>query len=73
MRFYDCPLFPIPTSLLSYEQSPPSLFLGGEALPEEFAMNVLYSLAVTIYPSKPSYGIINKCLVSVGFDEDDEG
>lgn len=65
VRFYDCPLFPIPNTLLSYDLSPPSLFLGGESLPEEFAMNILYSLAVAIYPSRPNYGIVNKCLVSV--------
>lgn len=67
VRFYDCPLFPVPTSLLSYERSPPFAFLGGDVLPEEFAMNVLYSLAVTIYPNKPNYGIISKCLVMVRF------
>lgn len=58
-------MFPVPNTLLSYDLSPPSLFLGGESLPEEFAMNILYSLAVAIYPSRPNYGIINKNLVSV--------
>ena len=34
-------------------------------LPENYAFNVLYSLGITIYPSRPNYGIINRALVSV--------
>ena len=59
-------MFPEPTCLLSYETSPPSLFLGGNDLPESYAFNVLYSLGITIYPSGPNYGIIHRALVAVG-------
>ena len=66
LHFFDCPMFPEPTCLLSYETSPPSLFLGGKDLPESYAFNVLYSLGITIYPSGPNYGIIHRALVAVG-------
>lgn len=59
-------MFPVPNSTLSYDLAPPSLFLGGKVLPEDFSMNVLYSLGAAIYPCRPNYGIVYKRLVSVG-------
>ena len=38
----------------------------GKVLPEDFSMNVLYSLGAAIYPCRPNYGIVYKRLVSVG-------
>ena len=61
-------MFPVPNSLLSYDLAPPSLFLGGKVLPEDFSMNVLYSLGAAIYPCRPNYGIVYKRLVSVDVD-----
>ena len=65
IHFFDCPMFPEPSSLLSYETSPPSFFLGGKGLPESYAFNVLCSLGLTIYHSGPNYGIIHRALVAV--------
>lgn len=47
-------MFPVPNSTLSYDLAPPSLFLGGKVLPEDFSMNVLYSLGAAIYPAGPT-------------------
>ena len=45
--------------------NPPTIFLGGERMPDENLLNLMFSLGKTIYPSFPTHGIINKMLVMV--------
>ena len=65
IRYYDCPLFPIPTSIESYSVNSPSLFLGGEQAPDEQLLSLLFSLGKAIFPANPTQGIVNKFLVTV--------
>lgn len=65
VRYFDAPVFPVPSSVLSYSINPPTIFMGGERIPDDYVMNVMFSLGKSIYPSLPTHGIINKMLVTV--------
>ena len=67
VRYFDAPLFPVPSSVLSYAINPPTIFMGGERIPDDYVMNVMFSLGKSIYPSLPTHGIINKMLVTVRY------
>ena len=72
VRYFDAPLVPVPTSLQSYVVNPPTIFLGGERMPDENLLNLMFSLGKTIYPSFPTHGIINKMLVMVAMGTRDD-
>jgi 3-hydroxyisobutyrate dehydrogenase-like beta-hydroxyacid dehydrogenase len=67
IRYYDCQIFPVPTTLISFERNQPSAFLGGNYGPSEFVYHILYSLARSVFNGKSNQGIIYKMVVSVFF------
>ena len=65
LRFYDCLVFPQPSTLASFEKNQPSVFSGGEFNPSDFVCNVLYALGKTLFSGQKNQGIIYKMIVSV--------
>lgn len=65
LRYYDCQIFPTPSTLSSFERNQPSVFLGGEYTPCEYVYTVLYSLGKILFSGRMNQGIIYKMIVSV--------
>lgn len=64
--FYDCAIFPAPTTLQSFERNQTSVFLGGDFTPSETVGTILYSLGSVLFGGHKNQGIIYKMIVSVG-------
>ena len=67
IRYDDCQIFPQPSTLASFEQNQPSVFLGGEFTPCDFVYTVFYSLGKTLFSGHSNQGIIYKMVISVYF------
>ena len=65
IRYYDCQIFPLPSTLASFERNQISVFLGGEYTPCEYVYSVLYSLGKTLFSGRSNQGIIYKMIISV--------
>ena len=65
LRYYDCLVFPQPSTLASFDKNHPSVFLGGEFAPSDGVCNVLYALGKTLFSGQNNQGIIYKMIVSV--------
>ena len=65
IRYYDCLIFPQPSTLASFEKNEPAVFLGGEYLPSDFLRTVLYGLGKIAFTGRNNQGIIFKIIVSV--------
>lgn len=63
--FYDCTIFPVPTTLQSFEKNQTSVFLGGDFTPSEAVGTILYSLGSILFGGHKNQGIIYKMIVSV--------
>ena len=64
--FYDCTIFPAPTTLQSFEKNQTSVFLGGDFTPSEAVGTILYSIGSVLFGGHKNQGIIYKMIVSVG-------
>ncbi|KNB43549.1 3-hydroxyisobutyrate dehydrogenase [Blastocystis sp. subtype 4] len=62
--YYDCSIFPLPTTLQSFDKNPVSIFLGGEFSPSETVGSILYSLGSVLFGGHKNQGIIYKMIVS---------
>lgn len=65
LHYYDCLVFPQPSTLASFDKNHPSVFMGGEFAPSESVCNVLYALGKTLFSGQKNQGIIYKMIVSV--------
>ncbi|KAK8829536.1 hypothetical protein WA556_005454, partial [Blastocystis sp. ATCC 50177/Nand II] len=64
LHYYDCLVFPQPSTLASFDKNHPSVFMGGEFAPSESVCNVLYALGKTLFSGQKNQGIIYKMIVS---------
>ncbi|KAK8802366.1 hypothetical protein WA588_005337, partial [Blastocystis sp. NMH] len=62
--FYDCTIFPAPTTLQSFEKNQTSVFLGGDFTPSEAVGTILYSIGSVLFGGHKNQGIIYKMIVS---------
>ena len=65
LRYYDCLVFPQPSTLASFDKNHPSVFMGGEFAPSDGVCNVLYALGKTLFSGQKNQGIIYKMIMSV--------
>lgn len=65
--YYDCAVFPLPTTLQSFDKNPISIFLGGEFTPSENVGSILYSIGSVLFGGHKNQGIIYKMIVSVRY------
>ena len=63
--FYDCSIFPTPTTLDSFEVNAPSIFLGGEFSPKEEVLRLLYGIGKHVFGGYPNQGVVYRMILSV--------
>lgn len=65
IRYYDCLLFPQPTTLASFEKNEPVVLLGGEPLLSDFLRTVLAGLGRLTFTGGSNQSIFFKMIMSV--------
>ena len=64
IRYYDCLLFPQPTTLASFEKNEPVVLLGGEPLLSDFLRTVLAGLGRLTFTGGSNQSIFFKMIMS---------